>query len=184
MNKRAVAAIRKDRRMSDFRTKGRRSPSRAFRPALDGRLEDRDLLSAPPTLHQYLGTSLGLLKHPPAKVAFHVNKPPFALNAPRWNRQFRVIHAAASQYVRGGQAVNVVTVDGTHFRIQLAYISNTVQTAAGDGAGGTFSQTTPTPRPTVIQPSEFPSQSAPSGFMPCRAARSGSSWTARRPTPS
>ena len=130
--------------MSDFRTEGRRSPSRAFRPALDGQLEDRVLLSKQ-TLHQYLGTQLGLLKHPQAKVAFHVNVPPFALNAPRWNRHFRVIHAAASQTIRGGQAVNVVSVDGTHYRIQLGYISNTVQTAAEDGAGGFFTQTTPTP---------------------------------------
>ena len=34
-----------DRRMSDSRTKGRRSSSRAFRPTLDGQLEDRVLLS-------------------------------------------------------------------------------------------------------------------------------------------
>ena len=141
--------------MSDSRTKGRRPSSRAYRPALDGKLEDRVLLSTQ-TLHQYLGTNLGLLKHPQAGVAFHVNKPPFALNAPRLNRHFRVIHAAAVQTIRGGQAVNVVSVDGSHFRIQLGYISNTVATAAGDGAGGTYTQSTPTPASTIIQPSEFP----------------------------
>jgi hypothetical protein len=98
--------------MSDIRTEGRRSPSRAYRPALDGRLEDRVLLTgAKQTLHQYLATQQGLLKHPAAKVAFHKNVPPFALNAPRWNRQFRVIHATASQSIRGGQAANVVSVD-------------------------------------------------------------------------
>ena len=141
--------------MSDSRTKRRRPSSRAYRPALDGKLEDRVLLSTQ-TLHQYLGTNLGLLKHPQAGVAFHVNEPPFALNAPRWNRHFRVIHAAAVQTIRGGQAANVVSVDGSHFRIQLGYISNTVATAAGDGAGGTFTQSTPTPASTIIQPSEFP----------------------------
>ena len=141
--------------MSDSRTKRRRPSSRAYRPALDGQLEDRVLLSKQ-TLHQYLGTNLGLLKHPKAGVAFHVNVPPFALNAPRWNRHFRVIHAAAVQTIRGGQAANVVSVDGSHFRIQLGYESNTVATAAGDGAGGTYTQSTPTPASTVIQPTEFP----------------------------
>jgi len=147
--------IRKDRRMSNSRTKRRRPSSRAYRPALDGKLEDRVLLSTQ-TLHQYLGTNLGLLKHPKPGVAFHVNVPPFALNAPRWNRHFRVIHAAAVQTIRGGQAANVVSVDGSHFRIQLGYESNTVATAAGDGAGGTYTQSTPTPASTVIQPTEFP----------------------------
>jgi hypothetical protein len=141
--------------MSDFRTKGRPSPTRAYRPALDGRLEDRVLLSAPPSLHQYLGTSLGLLRHPAARVAFHVNQPPFALNAPRWNRQFRVIHAAAFQTVRGGQALNVIATDGSRYRIQLSYVTNTVQTAAGDGAGGSYSQTT-VASAAIIQPSEYP----------------------------
>ncbi len=143
--------------MSDSRTKGRRSSARAFRPALDGRLEDRVLLSgAKQTLHQYLGTQLGLLKHPQPGVAFHVNVPPFALNAPRWDRHFRAIHAAASQTIRGGEAANVVSVDGTHYRIQLGYISNTVATANGDGAAATYTQSTPTPATTVIQPHTYP----------------------------
>src|SRR5271157_4219656 len=146
-----VPTIRKDRRMSDSRTKRRRPSSRAYRPALDGQLEDRVLLSKQ-TLHQYLGTNLGLLKHPQAGVAFHVNKPPFALNAPRWNRHFRVIQAAAVQTIRGGQAANVVSVDGSHFRIQLGYESNTVATSAGDGAAGTYTQSTPEPALATAQP--------------------------------
>src|SRR5208282_4687718 len=149
-----VPTIRKDRRMSDSRTKRRRSSSRAYRPALDGKLEDRVLLSQ--TLHQYLGTNLGLLKHPQAGVAFRVNKPPFALNAPRWNRHFRVIHAAAVQTIRGGQAANVVAVDGSHFRIQLGYESNTVATSAGDGAAGTYTASTPEPALATAQPTELP----------------------------
>jgi hypothetical protein len=67
-----------------------------------------------------------------------------------------VIHAAAVQTIRGGQDANVVSVDGSHFRIQLGYISNTVATSAGDGAGGTFTQSTPVPASTIIQPTEFP----------------------------
>src|SRR5208282_3140731 len=149
-----VPTIRKDRRMSDSRTKRRRSSSRAYRPALDGKLEDRVLLSQ--TLHQYLGTNLGLLKHPQAGVAFRVNKPPFALNAPRWNRHFRVIHAAAVQTTRGGQAANVVAVDGSHFRIQLGYESNTVATSAGDGAAGTYTASTQEPALVNDQPTELP----------------------------
>jgi hypothetical protein len=155
--------------MSDFRSKGRPSPSRAFRPAVDGRLEDRVLLHGPQTLHQYVGTSLGLLKNPSAKLAFHVNQPPFALNAPRWNREFRVIHAAAFQNVRGGQAVNVIATDGSRYRIQLGYIGNTVQTAAADGAGGYYTQTTTTAA-TTLQPSEYPQ---PIGTVRCYAMPNG-----------
>jgi len=140
--------------MSDSRTKRHRPSSRAYRPALDGKLEDRVLLSQ--TLHQYLGTNLGLLKHPQAGVAFHLNKPPFALNAPRWNRHFRVIHAAAVQSIRGGQAANVVSVDGSHFRIQLGYESNTVATSAGDGAAGTYTASTQEPALVNDQPTELP----------------------------
>ncbi len=143
--------------MFSFLKYRRRSSSRAFRPALDGKLEERVLLTSPPqTLRQYLGTNLGLLKHPKAGVAFHANVPPFALNAPRWNRQFRVIHAAAVQTIRGGQAANVVAVDGSHFRIQLGYESNTVGTSAGDGAGGTYTQSTPEPALADAQPTELP----------------------------
>ena len=142
--------------MSDSRTKRRRPSSRAYRPALDGKLEDRVLLSQ--TLSQYLVTNRGLLNHPAVGFAFYVNKPPFLQNAPSFNRHFRKIHAAAVQTIRGGQAANVVSVDGSHFRIQLGYESNTVATAAGDGAGGTYTQSTPTPALTVIQPSSSPVQ--------------------------
>ena len=180
-----LPTIRKDRRMSDFRTKGRRSPSRAFRPALDGRLEDRVLLSGRRRFTSIWELSSGCSSTPQAKVAFHANVPPFALNAPRWNREFRVIHAAASQTIRGGQAVNVVSVDGTHYRIQLGYISNTVQTAAGRRRRGNCTRRRHRrPRPRSSSPPSIPSRSAPSGSMPCRAARSASSWTARLPTPS
>jgi hypothetical protein len=110
----------------------------------------------PQTLHQYLHTQLGLLRHPQPSVAFHVNVPPFALNAPRWNRHFRVIHAAAFQSIRGGKAINVIAVDGSHYRIELAYISNTIQTAAGDGAGGTFTQTAQAPASGLVQPQSYP----------------------------
>ncbi|MGC8642924.1 MAG: hypothetical protein ACP5XB_23960 [Isosphaeraceae bacterium] len=155
--------------MSDFRSKGRPSPSRAFRPALDGRLEDRLVLSPPPSLHQYVGTSLALLKNPTARLAFHVNQPPFALNAPRWIRQYRVIHAPAFQTIRGGEAVNVIATDGSRYRIQLGYVDNTVQTAAADGAGGSYTQTT-TSAASIIQPSGYPQ---PIGTVRCYAMPNG-----------
>ncbi|WP_165232254.1 hypothetical protein [Aquisphaera insulae] len=141
--------------MSDSRTDGRRTPSRAFRPAIDSRLEDRMLLTAKMSLHQYLGTSAALLKNPSARLARNVNMPQWVKNAPKFNREFRTIHAAATQTIRGGKAINVVSVDGTKYRIQLGYISNTVATTAGDGAGGTYTQTSTTPA-SVIQPSTYP----------------------------
>ena len=105
--------------------------------------------------------------------------PPFlASDAPPFNRGFRKIHDVATQTIRGGQAVNVASVDGTHYRIQLGYISNTVATAAGDGAGGTYTQTTQTPaftHPAHGVPAtdrHRPGLSYPGG-------KSASSWTAR-----
>jgi hypothetical protein len=139
--------------MSNSRPKQRRALSRAVRPVV-GQLEDRLVMSL--TLHQYLGLSQFLLSHPKVGNAYSHSAPPFlSKHAPRVPHVNRVIHAAAYQTIRGGQAVNVASVDGTHYRIQLGYISNTVATSAGDGAGGTYSQTTPAAA-TIIQPSEFP----------------------------
>ena len=80
--------------------------------------------------------------------------PPFlASDAPPFTHSFRVIHAAASQTIRGGQAANVAATDGSHYRIQLSYIPNTVQTSAQGGLGG-FSTQTPASSP--IQPHSLP----------------------------
>jgi hypothetical protein len=139
--------------MSNSRPKQRRSPSRAVRPVV-AQLEDRLVMSL--TLHQYLTLSQGLLNHPKIGNAYSHSAPPFlSKHAPRIPHVNRTIHAAAYQVIRGGQAVNVASVDGSHYRIQLGYISNTVATSAGDGAGGVFTQTTPTSA-SIIQPSEFP----------------------------
>ena len=62
--------------MSDPRTKGRRSASRAFRPAVDSRLEDRVVLSHL-SLNQYLTLSQKLLSHPNARAAYANKFPPF-----------------------------------------------------------------------------------------------------------
>jgi hypothetical protein len=61
--------------------------------------------------------------------------------------------ASSAESARGGQAANVIAVDGSHFRIQLAYIPNTVQTSAQGGLGGFFTQT---PASSLIQPHSLP----------------------------
>ncbi len=143
--------------MPDSRKDGRRSPSRRFRPGLDARLEERVVLNgtAPMSLREYLGTARGILRNPQPRVAYNVNNPPFLQNAPQFNQQFRRIAAPASQTIRGGKAANVVTRDGTQYRIQLSYISNTVSTAQGDGAAGFYTQGSVAPL-TTIQPTNYP----------------------------
>jgi hypothetical protein len=153
-----------DRRMSAPRKNGRRSPSRAFRPALDGRLEERLVLTHL-SLNQYMTLSQALLSHPNPRAAYAQKFPPFlAKHAPIPHPnppEIRTIHAAAVQTIRGGQAVNVASVDGTHYRIQLNYISNTVATSAGDGAGGFNSQSSASTTATSglspgLVPTEYP----------------------------
>ncbi|MDR3620082.1 MAG: hypothetical protein P4L85_12085 [Paludisphaera borealis] len=141
--------------MSVSRTNRSRSSLRAFRPTLDARLEDRVVLSAV-SLRQYLNISQRLLKNPSPKPARVVNFPQFTKNAPGISQNPRVIHAAAVQTVRGGQAVNVVAVDGTHYRIQLAYISNTAQTSAAEGQAGAYAQGSGTLALQTAQPTETP----------------------------
>ncbi|QEH32899.1 hypothetical protein OJF2_13840 [Aquisphaera giovannonii] len=140
--------------MFHFRRKVRRTPPRAFRPGIEGGLEERVVMSTM-SLRQYVGTSVALLRNPSARLARNVNLPPFAKDAPRWNREFRTIHAAVTQTLRGGKAVNVVTVDGTRYRVQLGYIANTIATSQNDQAGGTYTQTT-TSAASIIQPSSYP----------------------------
>ena len=149
----------------------------AVRP-LVSQLEDRMVLSL--TLHQYLSLSQFLLSHPKVGNAYSHSAPPFlSKHAPRIPHVNRTIHAAAYQTIRGGQAVNVASVDGTHYRIQLGYISNTVATSAGDGAGGLYcSNDAHEPQPS-FSPRSSPSQSARFASIPCRAASSASSLTGR-----
>ena len=65
--------------------------------------------------------------------------------------------------------MNITATDGSRFRIQLSYVDNTVQTAAADNAGGTYTQTTTTAA-AVIQPSEYPQ---PIGTVRCYAMPNG-----------
>jgi hypothetical protein len=144
--------------MSDSRTEGRRPGSRKFRPALDGRLEERVMLNGTPpmSLREYLGTARGILRNPQPRVAYNANWPPFLQNAPQFNREFRRIPAAATQTIRGGKAANVITVNGTQYRIQLAYMTNTVGTSTVEGTAGNYSQGSGTAPLAQIQPANYP----------------------------
>jgi len=119
--------------MSESRTKGRRSPARAFRPTVDGRLEDRVLLSVPKghTVSRFL------LSHTSPRPAFDLRQPPFtAVGAPPFHKSFHIKTAVGTQTARGGQAVQVTAQDGSHYTIKLDYSSNTLATAPGEGANG------------------------------------------------
>jgi hypothetical protein len=119
--------------MAESRTKGRRSPGRVFRPTVDGRLESRLLLTVPKghTVSRFL------LSHTSPKPAFNLRQPPFtATDAPPFHKAFNRIPSIGTRTARGGQAVQVTAKDGSHYLIKLDYTSNTLATAAGEGANG------------------------------------------------
>jgi len=142
--------------MSSSRSLHRRADRRAFRPSVDGRLEDRVLLTLP-SVHDYLRTSTALLRNPSTRLARNVGLPPFlARNAPPFNREYQIKVAPASRTLRGGQAVEVAALDGSHYRIQLSYISNTPQTAQSEGLTGFYTRSTTEQGTTLIQPISYP----------------------------
>jgi len=142
--------------MSVFRSSGSRAPKRALRPTLDGRLEDRVVLSGL-TPHEYMALSKRLLNNPSPRLARVVGFPAFTKDAPGVKEKpISPNRAAAVQTIRGGQGVNVAAPDGSHFRIQLAYISNTQQTAAAEGNAGAFVQGAGAAGLAGIQPSGLP----------------------------
>jgi len=127
--------------MSESRTKRRRPPARAFRPALDGPLEARALLSgfSSPFGKNYLLESYELLKHPSPRLARNIKAPPqLSHNAPHFNnlRGFHKIRYVGTQTARGGQNVEVTATDGSHYMISLSYTSNTLATNTAEGENG------------------------------------------------
>ena len=119
--------------MKDSRKSARRAPSRTFRPSLDGRLEERVLLTQTVSL---IKVAHGLLKHTKPRAAYNVNQPPFlAGDAPFFNRGrgFKKIDAVGIQTARGGQNVEVTATDGSHYMITLSYSSNTLATNPAEG---------------------------------------------------
>ena len=122
--------------MRESRTNGRRAASRALRPSLDGRLEDRVLLTHTVKL---ANVAHGLLKHTSPRAAFNVNQPPFrAGDSPPFFRkhQFQKHVLIGTQTARGGQNVEVTAVDGSHYMITLSYTSNTLATNVAEGNNG------------------------------------------------
>ncbi|HEX3447386.1 MAG TPA: hypothetical protein VHS97_04000 [Isosphaeraceae bacterium] len=124
--------------MSKSRTKGRRPESRAVRPLLDGRLEDRMLLSSAAARTQRdLAISHFLLTHPAPKNAYSLHKPPqLAKLAPQFHgRTRRRSGVVATQTARGGQNVEI-NAGGSHYMVSLAYTSNTLATNVAEGQNG------------------------------------------------
>jgi len=135
--------------MRESRTKGRRSPARAFRPTLDGPLEARALLSdfSSPFGKNYLLASYELLKHPTPRLAKNLKAPPqLSYNAPHFNnlRGYHKIRYVGTQTARGGQNVEVTARDGSHYMISLSYTSNTLATNTAEGANGQLGASTST----------------------------------------
>jgi hypothetical protein len=122
--------------MSESRPNGGRPRSRAFRPALDGRLEDRVLMTVT-AVKQQLGVSAYLLKHPAARTAYLLKHPPqLARNAPPIQGKVRRrAGVAAFETLKGGENV-LVNAGGTHYQIALSYTSNTLATNIAEGAAG------------------------------------------------
>jgi hypothetical protein len=137
--------------MWESRRKNGRKPSRVFHPALDGRLEDRVLLSsakAQSDIHKQLSSAAALLKHPNPRNAFLAKKPPqFTHNAPYFKGLGHVRKRAGVigvQTARGGQAVEVTATDGSHYMVKLSYTSNTLATNTAEGQVGQAGATSPT----------------------------------------
>jgi len=124
---------------SSFQRGGRRPPSRTFYPTVDGRLEGRMLLTKWHVVPKVLANANFLLKHPSARAAFLKNFPPQVQNqslkhqvGPITRRRLVI----ATQTARGGQAVEVTALDGSHYKIMLSYTSNTIATNTAEGANG------------------------------------------------
>lgn len=135
-----------------------RRPRHAFKPTAEAPLEERVVLSnaSPVSLHQYLTLSQRLLNNPSPRLARYVGFPAFTKDAPGVKENPRTILAPAIQTIRGGQAVNVVTNDGSRFRVQLSYVSNTQQTSALEGSNGAYAAGTGSTALGLAQPTETP----------------------------
>jgi hypothetical protein len=122
-----------------FARGGSRSARRTFYPTIDGRLEGRMLLTYWHVIPKVLDNANYLLKHPSARTAFLKNLPPQVQRAPA-NRPVSQItrkrYVIATQTARGGQAVEVTALDGSHYMIKLSYTSNTIATNTAEGTDG------------------------------------------------
>lgn len=116
-----------------------RGARRGFRPTLDGRLETRELLTYWHVIPKVLKNAHYLLKHPGARTAYLKNLPPHVQHAPLNHPVSQITrrrYVIATQTARGGQAVEVTALDGSHYFIKLSYTSNTLTTNIAEGANG------------------------------------------------
>jgi hypothetical protein len=129
--------------MSESRKDGHRSRSRAFRPSVDGGLEDRVLMSLA-DIPKQLAYSAFLLKHPSARTAYLVHKPPQLNRAPHFFQGHvrRRAGVPASETARGGENVEV-NAGGTHYMVSLSYTSNTLATNIAEGSNGQSGASSP-----------------------------------------
>jgi hypothetical protein len=119
--------------------RGRKTPGRTFYPTVDGGLEVRMLLTYWHVVPKVLGNAEFLLKHPGARAAFLKNLPPQTQHAPLKFPVSGITRkrvAIATQTARGGQAVEVTALDGSHYMLKLAYTSNTLATNTAEGSDG------------------------------------------------
>ncbi len=117
----------------------RRASLRTFYPTVDGRLEGRMLLTYWHVVPKVLENAAFLLKHPGARAAYLKNLPPQVQHAnPKYpvSQITRRRYVVATQTARGGQAVEVSALDGSHYMIKLSYTSNTIATDTAEGTNG------------------------------------------------
>ncbi len=124
--------------MSQSRTNRGRARLCAFHPALDGRLEDRVLLStAASRIKDQLALSGDLLRHPAARNGYLLKHPPQLApvrpismakcgSGPAWRRPRPPEAVKTSRSTRGG----------THYMVSLSYTSNTLATNVAEGTNG------------------------------------------------
>ena len=173
--------------MKDSRKSPRRAASRAFRPGLDGRLEERVLLTPRVKLID-VATRFAQAHQAPRGLQRQSAAVPGLRRSAVFNRQtgFAKIKAIGVQTARGGQNVEVTATDGSHYMITLSYTSNTLATSTAEGANGQAGASTAAAHP-AWSPCRTPdtrSQSARFAPIRCLAAAWASSSTARPRTPS
>jgi hypothetical protein len=124
--------------MSESRTNGGRPRSRAFRPSLDGQLEERVLMSsAASKVKDQLSLAGALLRNPAARNGYLLKHPPqLALHSPPIQGKVRRrAGVAATETLKGGEDV-LINAGGTHYQVALSYTSNTLATNVAEGANG------------------------------------------------
>jgi hypothetical protein len=124
--------------MSESRTNGGRPRSRAFRPSLDGRLEERVLMSsAASKVKDQLSLAGALLRNPAARNGYLLKHPPqLALHSPPIQGKVRKrAGVAATETLKGGENV-LINAGGAHYQVALSYTSNTLATNVAEGTNG------------------------------------------------